>query len=76
MMTSMTRAALPSAPTDHHGRIRVGDKYNAPICVAQRNQPRALRILDALIKTLAARGAHVEVGSRYPHGSREEIVVR
>lgn len=69
-------AALNHAPKDQFGRLRVGDKYSAPICVGDRGKGRALRILDGFIKALAARGTDVVIGHRYPHARVEEIVVQ
>lgn len=69
-------AALSQAPKDEFGRLRVGDKYHATFCVGLRQQDRALRILDAFIKALAARGADAVIGHRYSHSQVEEIVVQ
>jgi hypothetical protein len=68
--------SLAKAPTDQYGRLCIGDRYHAPFSVRPQNKVRALRVLDALIKALVARGNQVMMGRRYPHSSTNEIVVR
>ena len=58
------KRAFDSAKPDEHGRLAVRNVWGAVFSARPAHVPRALRIMDALAKSLAARGHEVVAGGR------------
>lgn len=70
------QAAFSTAKPDRYDRLVVGSSYSPCCCVKVQHKDRALRLLDALIKALTARGHEVTAGGRFENSSGTEIVVK
>lgn len=74
-IVSWLNEALRHAKTDQHGRLKVGDGYYPNARISKASSERALRIIDALSKTLEERGHEVSPGSRFEHSMHEEMLL-
>jgi len=59
-MVVWLKAELDGAKKDKHGRLMVGHEWSPEVCIRPSSVPRALRLLDALVKALLERGHEVK----------------
>lgn len=68
-------ASLRKAKLDEHGRKVVGGEWNPVAILSEGCRERALLLIDALFKTLEARGHKVEARNRGENSNEKSLLV-